>query len=382
MPDTFRVTVEPFGREVDCRPDQTLLDACLRAGIWVPHSCTHGTCGTCKVEVLDGEVDHGDASAFALMDFERDDGKALLCCATPRSDLTFEADVDVEDDLPAHPVDDYTGTVRSIEDVAVDIRRVRVELDRDLAFDAGQYLAWHLPGGPAEGRAAGGTPNRRGGSAGERSGVTRNYSMANPPSQPRQLEFQIRRVPGGVCSDGWVFGASGPALEVGDRVALTGPYGRFTVRAARTEPAVLIAGGTGLAPIAAMVKHVLGGGLGPDRGPSRMTLYQGARTRDTLYDVELFTRLEAEHPDRFRYLPCLSEESAPGFASGLVTEVLAAEPEQLSGHVAYVCGPPPMVDAALKALMAKRLFPRDVYREEFVNAADRAGGLRSPLIRR
>ena len=90
---THTITVEPVGKQVECRDDQSILDACLRNGIWLPHSCTHGTCGTCKAELLDGEVDHGDASAFALMDFERDEGKLLLCQACPRGDVTIEGDV-------------------------------------------------------------------------------------------------------------------------------------------------------------------------------------------------------------------------------------------------------------------------------------------------
>lgn len=350
----YRVTVQPIGREITCRADQSILDACLRAGIWVPHSCTHGTCATCKAEVLDGEVDHGEASGFALMDFERDEGKALLCCARPRSDVVVEADVDVDDDLPVHPVQDYTGTVTALADIAVDTRRVLVRLDRDLAFNPGQYLSWQLPGAP---------------------GQTRTYSLANPPAQRRLVEFQIRRTPGGRCSDGWVFGD----LAVGAQIRMAGPYGRFVLRTGRSEPAVLVAGGTGLAPITSMIRHALATGTGPEH----LTLYQGARTLDWLYDADLFRALAAEHPDRFRYRPCLSEQGAPGYATGLVTDVLAAEHETLRGHVGYVCGPPPMVAAALKTLMAKRLFPRDIYREEFLDERDRAtGGLRSPLIKR
>lgn len=364
MTQSHTITVEPVGREVECREDQTILDACLRAGVWVPHSCTHGTCGTCKAEVVDGEVDHGEASSFALMDFERDEGKALLCTATPRSDVVVEADIDAEDGLPVHPVDDYTGVVSGIEDVAVDTRRVRVRLDRDLAFDAGQYLAWQLPADRAAGR----------------TGVTRNYSMANPPSATREVEFNVRRTPGGLCSDGWVFAG----LTVGDEVKLTGPYGRFVIRMARTEPAVLIAGGTGLAPIAAMIKRVLLDGPSTEGpGPQHLYLYAGARTLELLYDVELFTDLAARFPDRFTYRPCLSEETVDGFASGLVTDVLAADHETLAGHVAYICGPPGMMDAAMKTLMGKRLFPRDIYREEFLDESNRtSGGLRSPLIKR
>ncbi|MBL8930877.1 MAG: 2Fe-2S iron-sulfur cluster binding domain-containing protein [Kineosporiaceae bacterium] len=370
MTETYQITVDPIGAEITCREDQTILDACLRAGVWVPHSCTHGTCGTCKVEVLDGEVDHGASSAFALMDIERDEGKTLLCCATPRSDVVLEADIDADDEAPSHAVEDYAGTIVALEDVAVDTRRVIVELDRDMTFDAGQYMAWQIPA------------TRAGGA----SGVTRTYSMANPPSQGRRLEFQIRRTPGGVCSDGWVF----RDLAVGEQVSLAGPYGRFTVRMRRTEPAVMIAGGTGLAPIASMIKRVLQDETQADRpGPSRILLYQGARTRAALYDVELFRDLATRHPDRFVYRPCLSEEEvtpeleAQGYAAGLVTDVVAADNASLAGHVAYLCGPPAMVEAAMKTLMSRRLFPRDISREEFLDESNRhSGGLRSPLIKR
>jgi phenol/toluene 2-monooxygenase (NADH) P5/A5 len=356
MTEIYTVTVEPVGREITCREDQSILDACLRAGVWVPHSCTHGTCGTCKAEVLDGDVDHGDASAFALMDFERDEGKLLLCTATPRSDVVVEADVDVDDDLPVHPIADFTGTVVEMEEIANDTRRVILEIDSDLEFNPGQYMAWHLPASIAK-------------------GATRTYSMGNAPSDKRRLEFQIRRTAGGACSDKWVFGP----LAVGDQVPLTGPYGRFVLRVTRPEPIVMIAGGTGLAPIASMIKHALAEGV--EIGP--ITLYQGARTREWLYDTELFRGLEAEYPGRFTYVPCLSEEEADGYESGLVTDVLSVQHETLAGYVAYVCGPPGMVDAALKTLMAKRLFPRDIYREEFLSEADRAqGAVRSPLIKR
>jgi phenol hydroxylase P5 protein len=145
------------------------------------------------------------------------------------------------------------------------------------------------------------------------------------------------------------------------------------------RPAVLVAGGTGLAPIKSMIRHALEN----DAYAGHLTLYQGARTQEWLYDVEELQGLEKEYPDRFAYRPCLSEETAEGFGSGLVTDVIAAENETLRGHAGYLCGPPPMVDAALKTLMAKRLFPRDIYREDFFNEGDKAtGGVRSPLIKR
>jgi phenol hydroxylase P5 protein len=196
--------------------------------------------------------------------------------------------------------------------------------------------------------------------------------MANPPGEPGRIELQIRRTPGGLGTDGWIF----KNLAVGDTVQLSGPYGRFFHREARTEPAILIGGGTGLAPLKSIVRHVLETGL-----PQRLYLYQGARTQADLYDVEFFRALEAEHDGQFTYRPCLSQEEWDG-PRGLVTDVVAADFETCRGHTAYLCGPPPMVEAALKTLMRKRLFPKDIYREDFFDASDKAtGGVRSPLLK-
>ena len=350
---TYQLTIEPLGQTIDIAEGQTVLDACLRAGVWLPHACGHGLCGTCKVQTVDGEIEHGEASPFALMDFERDEGKLLPCCARPRSDVTIEADIDVDEDVEMHPVQDYTGTVVSMEEIARETRRVVIELDREMEFNAGQYLKFQIPG----------------------TGADRTYSIANPPTQNRLLEFHIRRTVGGVATDGWIFST----LAIGDQVSLSGPYGRFVLRVGDDRPAVLVAGGTGLAPIKAMIRHALEN----DAYDGHLTLYQGARTQEWLYDVEEFQRLEKEYPDRFAYRPCLSEEVAEGFGSGLVTDVIEAENDTLRGCSGYLCGPPPMVEAALKTLMGKRLFPRDIYREDFFNEGDKAtGGVRSPLIKR
>ena len=352
---TYSITVEPLGRVVECRDDQPILDACLRAGVWLPHACTHGTCGTCKLEVLDGEVDHGDSSSFALMDFERDEeGKCLVCTAKPRSDVTLEADVEVEEGVVFHPVRDLTGTVAAVDDIARDVRRLVLDLDDDLHFNPGQYVQVQVRGTPP--------------------GTTRSYSIASPPSQARRIELQIRRTPGGLATDGWIF----KDLAVGDALALAGPFGRFFFRERIAKPALLIAGGTGLSPIDSMIRHVLETGL--DR---RLILFQGARAKADLYDVARFRALAAEHPDRFEYHPCVSEGDWDEAAAGHAPDVLAASLPTFAGHVAYVCGPPVMVEAAFKTLMKGRLFPRDIYREDFFDASDKAGNaVRSPLLRR
>lgn len=349
---TYRVTIEPVGREVECAEGQSVLDACLRAGIWLPHACTHGTCGTCKAAVVSGQVDHGDSSEFALMDFERAEGKALLCTARPCSDVVVEADVQVERGVVFHPVEDYRAEVALVEDVAPGIRRLVLDLDRPMQFNPGQYVSLDVPG----------------------TAVRRSYSIATPPSGISRIELDVKRTAGGLASDGWIFGG----LVAGAEVSLTGPYGRFFFREGRSESVLMIAGGTGLAPLKAMVRHVLATGL-----PHQLTLYHGARVPEELYDRAALEALAAQVPEQFRYVPVAAEGSVPGLRKGLVTEALAEDHDRCGGHVAYVCGPPPMVDATLRVLMERRLFPRDIYREDFYDEADKVGGgVRSPLLRR
>jgi phenol hydroxylase P5 protein len=353
MGETYTITIEPLGREVQCDSEQTILDACLRAGVWLPHSCTHGTCATCKCDVLDGDVDQGAASSFALMDFERDEGKTLTCCAKPLSDVTIEADLDVPDELEVHPVEDFVGTIVSLDDIAKGTKRLVVQLDHPMRFNAGQYARFQIPG---------------------HEGIDRTWSIASLPTDNDTLEFQISNVPGGIGTDGWLFSTAKP----GDQVRLSGPYGQFVLRTWEDKPIVMLGGGTGVAPLASMIRHALENGM----YEGHITLYAGARTAEELYDVDAFRALEEEYPDQFTYQPCVSSAEVAGFRFGWVNDVMSQDFERLTGHQAYLCGSPTMVEASLKSLMSKRLFPRDIFHEDFLNAGDKAKGVGSPLIKR
>lgn len=365
---SYTVTVEPLGARVTCRAGQAVLDACLREGIWLPHACTHGTCGTCKALVTDGEVDHGNASPFALLDGERAEGRALICVATPRGDVTIESEIDVDEDVDVHPVRDYTGTVRVVADPASGVRRLVIELDRPLAFNPGQYVQLSIPSGES------GAPGEARGT-----GEPRAYSIASAPSAAQgthpAIELHVRRLPGGVATEGWIFAGLAP----GDAVSLSGPYGQFSFRTARPEPVLLLAGGTGLAPMKAILAHLAEAGA----AERPVTLYHGARTVADLYEHDWLREFAAEH-DWFTYRPALSRDSWEG-RSGRVPELLAADYPRAAGHAAYVCGKPVFVEAVMRALMKARLFPRDIYREDFFTTFDRAAGaaaIRSPLLRR
>jgi phenol hydroxylase P5 protein len=349
---TYTVTVEPLGAEVTCREDQTVLDACLRQGIWLPHACTHGTCGTCKAQVIDGVLDLGDASPYALLDSERDEGAALVCVARPRGDVTIEGEVDLEEGVDVHPVRDFTGTLIGLDEAGPDVRRLHLELDRPMAFNAGQYVQLRAPGGE-----------------------TRPYSVATPPGDGRRIELHVKRSPGGVATDGWIFSR----LAAGDQVPLSGPYGQFSFRPARRQPVLLLAGGTGLAPMKSIIQNIdQRNGCG-----FPVTLYHGASTAAGLYEQAWLEEFAAAR-DWFEYRPALSREEHRG-RRGRVPELLAQDYPRASGHVAYICGSPEFTADTMKALMKARLFPRDIYREDFFDSAHRAAGtsvVRSPLIRR
>jgi phenol/toluene 2-monooxygenase (NADH) P5/A5 len=346
-----QLTIEPLGEVITVDNGQTILDACLRAGIWLPHACGHGLCGTCKVDVVDGQVDHSEASPFALMDFERANGKALACTARLMEDVVIEAEIDEDPDQRRTPVADHSATVARIEDLTHDVKGVRLVLDDAIAFQAGQYINLQIPA------VAG----------------TRAFSIANPPHEGRHVDLQIRRVPGGQGT-GWVH----DQLKVGDRVRFSGPYGRFFVRKSRGGPLLFLAGGTGVSSPRSMILDLLAEGWS-----APITLVHGVRAERDLYDHELFESLARDHAN-FRYVPALSsepEDSAWAGARGFVHEVAEQVFDgRFEGQSAYLCGPPPMIEASIGALMRGRLFEKHIFTERFLTASDGAEK-KSPVFR-
>jgi len=350
---SYELTIEPTGDNVEVDDGQTMLDAALRNGLYLPHACCHGLCGTCKVQVLEGEVEDDDASPFALMEFEREEGYTLACVARPLSDVVIEADIEEEPDAIVQPVEDYEGTVVDLVDLSPTAKGVFIELDRDLEFQAGKYINLHLPD----------------------IDMPRAFSLANPPSEKRVVELNVRLVPGGEATT-YIH----ERLRVGDKLRVSGPYGRFFVRKSAPDDVVFFAGGTGLSSPKSMILDLLEEG---DR--RQITLFYGQRHRAELYYHELFQELAQTH-DNFNYVPALSEprddddwDGPTGFITDVASEHMGG---RFAGHKAYLCGPPPMIDACLTTLMRGRLFERDIFMEKFITAADAAEETRkSPLFK-
>lgn len=350
---SYELTIEPLGQTIEVEDGQTILDAALRAGIYLPHACCHGLCATCKVQVLDGEIDHGEASTFALMDFEREEGKTLACCCRLESDTVIEAEIEEDPDSRNLPVQDYTGEVVRIEALTPTIRGIWLKLDRPMDFQAGQYINLEVPGIEGQSRA---------------------FSLANSPQSGDVVELNVRIVPGGQVTT-WLH----ENLEVGEKLKLTGPYGRFFVKKSANLPLVFMAGGSGLSSPKSMIEDLLAEGF-----DKPMTLVYGQRSREELYYDAEFRALAEKHAN-FTYVPALSSEPEGSDwtgARGFVHEAAKAHfNNDFRGHKAYLCGPPAMIEACISTLMQGRLFERDIYMEKFFSAADASQQLKSPLFK-
>ena len=349
-----QLTIEPLGDTIEVEEGQTIFDACLRAGVYLPHACGHGLCGTCKTQVTDGEIDHGAASNFALMDFEREDGFVLACTATLTSDVTIEADIEEDPDARRINVRDFTGTAVGLEDLTHDVKGVLIALeDGPIDFQAGQYINVVLPG--VEG--------------------SRAFSIANAPSDGTHVELQIRRVPGG-AGTGYIH----EQLKLGERLTLSGPYGRFLVRKSRGGPLLFLAGGTGVSSPRSMILDLLEEGYAEP-----ITLVHGVRAQADLYGREEFEALAQAHPN-FRYVPALSQEPEAsdwqgerGFVHDVAKRVYGG---MFAGNTAYLCGPPLMIEACIATLMQGRLFEKHIFTERFLTAKDCAEKPKSPVFKR
>jgi propane monooxygenase reductase subunit len=340
MGETFQVRLEPVGIEFEVDEDETILRGAFRQGLMLMHGCKEGQCAACKSFLLDGEVDLDKYSTFALNDFEKEEGWTLLCRAHAMTDLEVEL-INYDEEVLRSGVALQTKAMRveAIEELTHDIRRLVLSGDEELTFKPGQYVDITIPG----------------------SEDVRSFSMANLPGDAH-LEFMIKIYPDGKFSSL----LAEDRLKSGDEVQVTGPYGVFTLREKSDRPLLFIGGGAGMAPILALLRSMA------EKGSERPAVYYyGARGPSDLFHLDELAELERRLPN-FRFVPALShcEDDADWDGErGLITDVVSKLEEELGEVDAYLCGPPPMVDAAIAMLDQGGVPESRVYFDKFTTTA-------------
>ena len=342
MADKHVVRFEPVGIEIEVDEEQTVLRAAFEQGIMLMHGCKEGQCASCKSFLLDGDdVELDRYSTFALPDFEREEGFTLLCRAHVYEDVTIELlNYDEEMIRSGLPIQEVETEVVANDPVTHDLRHLVLRLvspDADFKFFPGQYVDISVPG----------------------TDEVRSFSMANTSARESgQLEFVIKVYPDGLFSE-----YLDKQLQVGDRLTVTGPYGVFMLRDAPDTDLIFVGGGAGMAPILSLIRSMA------ERGIDRKAVYYyGARRRADLCFEDELRALEQTLPN-FRFVPALSDEDWEG-ENGLITDVVSRSEPALARAHGYICGPPPMVEAAVPLLTRLGIPEKHVYFDKFTTTGD------------
>ena len=340
---SFTIHLQPAQRSFEAQRDEPILSAAIRQGIGLPYGCRDGACGSCKSRLLEGRVIHGAHQLRALSVAEEDAGFILPCCAAAQTDCTIEAR-----SVPGageFPVLKMPARVLSLTRAAADVMILRLQLpaNQNLQYRAGQFIEIIL-----------------------RDGARRSYSMANAShnlGSPPALELHLRHLPGGKFTD-HVFAA----MKDKEILRIEGPFGSFFLREESPKPMVLLAAGTGFAPIKALIEHLQ---LKAITRPA--LLYWGCRKRADLYLHDWAEAVAASLPN-LRYVPVLSDEAAADWngRTGLVHRAVMADLPDLSAHQVYACGAPVMVEAARADFVAQCGLPADEFHADaFTSEADK-----------
>jgi CDP-4-dehydro-6-deoxyglucose reductase len=337
---TAEISIRPSDHTFTAEDGDTVLAAAMRAELMIPYGCRNGACGTCKGRILEGEVDFGAHQPSTLTDDEKRRGLALFCVAKPKTDLVIEVrevrkagDIEVKR-LPCR--------IESIDKRASDVAVVKLKLpvNERLQYLAGQYLDFVL-----------------------KDGHRRSFSIATPPHADELLELHIRHTPGGFFTDQLFNTFKGREI-----LRFEGPLGTFYLRESSDKPVIFVAGGTGFAPIKALIEHMLFHKI-----PREIVLYWGARAKRDLYKREVPGRWQQENAN-FTFIPVLSEPSPedhwPG-RTGFVHRAVMDDFKDLSGYQVYACGAPAMIDAAKRDFTRLRGLPEDeFFADSFTYAAE------------
>jgi len=330
---THRVTLQPSGHTYEAAEGQNVLQAGLDAGFMLPYSCRSGVCRTCRATILEGRVDYGAVHPTYLPDSDKAKGYALLCQAKPLSDLVIEVR-EVKGMRPRI----IPCRVERLEKPAPDVAVIglRLPMNENFHFLAGQYIDLLL-----------------------KDGKRRSYSLATRPDPGgvTALEIHVRHTPGGLFTD-----HAFSKLKVRDLLRFEGPLGSFYLREDSDKPIVMLASGTGFAPIKAICEHAREKKIGRP-----ITLYWGCRLKRDLYQLDV-----AQSWPHVKFIPVLSDEKWEG-RMGFVHRAVMEDFPDLSGHQVYACGAPIVVESARRDFSAQcKLPPDEFFADSFLTEADKA----------
>jgi CDP-4-dehydro-6-deoxyglucose reductase len=335
----FKITIEPSGHTFTAEAGETVLESALREGFTLPYGCRNGACGSCKGKVLAGQVDYGDYQSATLTDEDKANGLALFCCARPLSDLVIESrEIGATKDIQVKTI---PCRVQKLEKVSPDVAVLSLKLPASerLQFLAGQYIDILL-----------------------KDGKRRSFSLANAPHDDEFLQLHVRHVAGGTFTD-YVFNQ----MQEKAILRFEGPLGTFFLREDSDKAIILLATGTGFAPIKGIVEHAMFTGI---KRP--ITLYWGGRHKGDLYMFDLAEKWAAEHAN-FKFVPVLSRPAAEDHwtgRTGHVQDCALADHPDLTQCQVYACGSPVMVAEAHKTLVAAGLPDEEFYSDAFTFAKD------------
>ena len=339
---TFQISVQPSGRTFTVEPDEAMLGAGIRQGIGLPYGCKDGACGSCKCKKLEGTVIHGPHQSKALSDEEEANGFVLTCCGVPQSDVVLESRQVTE--AGAFAIRKMPARVASLERKSHDVMAIKLQLPASdpFVYHAGQYVEFLL-----------------------RDGSRRSYSMANAPHNGPGVELHIRHMPGGKFTE-HVFGV----MKEKEIQRIEGPFGSFYLREESDKPMVLLASGTGFAPIKALIEHMQFQGI-----TRPATLYWGGRRPEDLYMDDWVQARLLEMPN-LAYIPVISDATAEDAwtgRTGFVHRAVLEDFPDLSGFQVYACGAPIVVDSARKDYSELGGLPEEeFYADSFITEADKA----------
>jgi naphthalene 1,2-dioxygenase ferredoxin reductase component len=325
------VLIQPLKKTIRVESGANLLEALRGAQVPISYSCMAGRCGTCRCRVVNGEVlDSGRTQQNPL---DGQDSWVLACQTFLTEPCTIE--IPEPDEVVVHPARIVKTTVKAVESLTHDIRRLVLEPAKPIEFSPGQYA--NLQFTPAH---------------------IRPYSMAGL-ADDGTLEFHVRVVPGGRVS-----GYVANELKVGDAVRVSGPLGTAYLRRKHEGPTLCVAGGTGLAPILSILRAALAQGM-----PNPVHLYFGVRSQRDVYGLDWLTEIARRHPAFKLHVVVTSGGDPREQRCGLVTSAIEADLGSLAGWRAYLCGSPPMVEAATVLARQKGIDPARVHADAFYTQA-------------